>query len=140
MYLQKILSQKNFKKHLFLWYLESPLTKRAESGSLIQCTDPRLRIRYKLKYVDEGKFLPIQAEYKLKKERWKRDMDSQDTPKSQRNQGDNSFFFSVYFKRGNESGSAWIHIIFRSLIRIHIRVKSWIWIRIRTVPIPTSIS
>ena len=29
----------------------------------------------------------IQAEYKLKKERWKREMDNQDTPKSQRNQG-----------------------------------------------------
>ena len=30
----------------------------------------------------------MKAEYKLKKERWKREMDSQDTPKSQRNQGE----------------------------------------------------
>ena len=29
----------------------------------------------------------VKAEYKLKKERWKKEMDSQDTPKSQRNQG-----------------------------------------------------
>merc|ERR550517_980480 len=28
----------------------------------------------------------MKAEYKLKKERWKREMDNQDTPKSQRNQ------------------------------------------------------
>ena len=29
----------------------------------------------------------MKAEYKLKKERWKREMESQETPKSQRNQG-----------------------------------------------------
>lgn len=29
----------------------------------------------------------MKTEYKLKKERWKREMESQDTPKSQRNQG-----------------------------------------------------
>ena len=29
----------------------------------------------------------MKAEYKLKKERWKREMDNQETPKSQRNQG-----------------------------------------------------
>ena len=29
----------------------------------------------------------MKAEYKLKKERWKKEMESQDTPKSQRNQG-----------------------------------------------------
>ena len=29
----------------------------------------------------------MKAEYKLKKERWKKELDSQDTPKSQRNQG-----------------------------------------------------
>ena len=30
----------------------------------------------------------MKAEYKLKKERWKREMESQETPKSQRNQGE----------------------------------------------------
>lgn len=30
----------------------------------------------------------MKAEYKLKKERWKKEMESQDTPKSQRNQGE----------------------------------------------------
>ena len=29
----------------------------------------------------------MKAEYKLKKERWKKEMESQETPKSQRNQG-----------------------------------------------------
>ena len=32
----------------------------------------------------------MKAEYKLKKERWKREMESQETPKSQRNQGETS--------------------------------------------------
>ena len=31
----------------------------------------------------------MKAEYKLKKERWKREMENQETPKSQRNQGNN---------------------------------------------------
>ena len=34
----------------------------------------------------------MKAEYKLKKERWKKEMESQETPKSQRNQG-NSYCF-----------------------------------------------
>ena len=33
----------------------------------------------------------MKAEYKLKKERWKREMESQETPKSQRNQGEKFF-------------------------------------------------
>ena len=33
----------------------------------------------------------MKAEYKLKKERWKKEMESQETPKSQRNQGINNF-------------------------------------------------
>ena len=33
----------------------------------------------------------MKAEYKLKKERWKREMESQETPKSQRNQGKNDY-------------------------------------------------
>ena len=35
--------------------------------------------------------IKMKAEYKLKKERWKKEMDSQDTPKSQRNQGRYTF-------------------------------------------------
>ncbi len=34
----------------------------------------------------------MKAEYKLKKERWKKEMESQETPKSQRNQG-NAYCF-----------------------------------------------
>ena len=33
----------------------------------------------------------MKAEYKLKKERWKKEMESQETPKSQRNQGNDYF-------------------------------------------------
>ena len=36
----------------------------------------------------------MKAEYKIKKERWKKEMESQDTPKSQRNQGNASFTIS----------------------------------------------
>ena len=31
--------------------------------------------------------MKMKAEYKLKKDRWKREMENQETPKSQRNQG-----------------------------------------------------
>ena len=34
----------------------------------------------------------MKAEYKIKKERWKKEMESQETPKSQRNQG-NAYCF-----------------------------------------------
>ena len=37
----------------------------------------------------------MKAEYKLKKERWKKEMESQETPKSQRNQGKKYFLFQT---------------------------------------------
>ena len=37
----------------------------------------------------------MKAEYKLKKERWKKEMESQDTPKSQRNQGIYASYISL---------------------------------------------
>ena len=38
----------------------------------------------------------MKAEYKLKKERWKKEMESQETPKSQRNQGNNALCYSLF--------------------------------------------
>ncbi len=64
----------------------------------MKATDEKKRAE--VQYVGGGKFLPIQAEYKLKKERWKRDMDSQDTPKSQRNQGDTFFLLFRFILSG----------------------------------------
>ncbi len=51
-------------------------------------------MRTRIHNIDTNNTNNVQAEYKLKKERWKRDMDSQDTPKSQRNQGD-TFFHTI---------------------------------------------
>ena len=37
----------------------------------------------------------MRAEYKLKKERWKKEMESQETPKSQRNQGNAQYYVAT---------------------------------------------
>ena len=39
----------------------------------------------------------MKAEYKIKKERWKKEMESQETPKSQRNQGNDVISLSLLF-------------------------------------------
>ena len=54
---------------------------------------PKLHNKYFKIYMGEGYILrKMKAEYKLKKERWKKEMESQETPKSQRNQG-NAYCF-----------------------------------------------
>ena len=80
----KEVSQVKEKRHFRFFYISSK-TRQIEL-----CVEIVQKVHFFQGHETERKTFEtkMKAEYKLKKERWKREMESQETPKSQRNQGE----------------------------------------------------